>query len=147
MIKTCILLILCAFTLGQETQRYLALTTHPTHGDYLTDGKGMSLYMFDLDQPFKSNCTGDCLRTWPAYTIEDTGIFIREGIKEDLIGMISREDGLKQLTYNQMPLYFYSLDRRAGDIRGHGIYSFGANWWLVNTTGMPVRTRDNNTSN
>ena len=34
-------------------------------GKFLTDAKGMTLYIFKKDSPGKSACAGPCVESWP----------------------------------------------------------------------------------
>jgi predicted lipoprotein with Yx(FWY)xxD motif len=141
MIKTVLLLVLCTFTLcirQENLDRGLKISTHPRLGEYLTDNDGRSLYMFDLDSDFTSNCFDDCATTWPSYLIE-SGVTIYGNIREKLLGRFNRGDNHFQLTFNKMPLYFYSLDTMPGDIMGHGLMSFGGRWYLMSPNGTPIR--------
>ena len=76
-------------------------------GDIVTDGAGMSLYLFTQDSPGTSVCTGDCLEAWPALEGEPSA---GEGIDESLLGTIEREDGSTQATYADWPLYYFAQD-------------------------------------
>jgi hypothetical protein len=49
------------------------------------------------------------------------------GIEGEL-GIIERADGLRQVTYNGMPLYFFAQDAAPGDTNGQGR---GENWFVV----------------
>ena len=42
----------------------VALAEHPTLGNILVDGAGLTLYLFDNDTPGVSNCSGGCLNNW-----------------------------------------------------------------------------------
>lgn len=96
----------------------------PTKGDYLTDFQGMTLYYFTQDKPGVSNCTGKCATIWPIYT---SGATAQSEFPAN-ISVITRADGSKQFTYKQMPLYYYYLDKKAGDSLGEGV---GKVWYLV----------------
>ena len=91
-------------------------------GTILVDGAtGMTLYNFtkDTKDSGKSVCTGDCLVTWPALTVEagETPT-AGDGITGTL-GTITREDdGTTQVTYNGLPLYFFKNDHAPGDLNG-----------------------------
>jgi predicted lipoprotein with Yx(FWY)xxD motif len=88
-------------------------------GSYLTDAKGMTLYVFKKDSPGKSACAGDCVAKWPLYYREHaapTG-----ELKASDFATITREDGQKQTTYRGMPLYYFAGDKAAGDINGQGV--------------------------
>ncbi len=141
MIKAILLLVLCTFTLcvkQENLDKGLKVSTHPTLGDYLTDKEGMSLYMLDLDTEYISNCYDDCVKTWPPYDI-NTGVTVYGDIKDTLLGRFQRGDGFNQLTFNKMPLYFYSKDTLAGDVSGHGMMDFGGRWYLMSPNGTPIR--------
>jgi predicted lipoprotein with Yx(FWY)xxD motif len=43
-------------------------------GSYLTDAKGMALYVFKKDTPGKSVCAGECVAKWPLYYQEKVGV-------------------------------------------------------------------------
>jgi predicted lipoprotein with Yx(FWY)xxD motif len=46
--------------------------------------------------------------------------------KASLVGLTTRRDGTKQVTYNGLPLYYYVADRKAGQATGNHLKdSFG----------------------
>jgi predicted lipoprotein with Yx(FWY)xxD motif len=97
-------------------------------GSYLADEKGMTLYLFKNDSPGKSACdaANGCLEKWPvfhAFKIEPAA-----GIDAAGIGVITRDDGLKQTTYKGLPLYYFFKDKAAGDTWGQGVNSV---WYIV----------------
>ncbi|MFP2768526.1 hypothetical protein [Oceanisphaera sp. KMM 10153] len=83
-------------------------------GEILTNTVGMSLYVFDKDQPGISNCNGSCADNWPplAATGDDTA--------DDDYGIVTRADGSLQWSYKGQPLYLWKEDKQAGDISGDG---------------------------
>jgi predicted lipoprotein with Yx(FWY)xxD motif len=99
-----------------------------TLGNILTDGAGMTLYVFKHDTPGVSNCTGTCAQNWPVLSIPaDTMPTAGTGITGQL-GVIPRSDGTYQVTYNDMPLYRFIGDKQPGDTNGQGLLN-GA--WTV----------------
>jgi predicted lipoprotein with Yx(FWY)xxD motif len=89
-------------------------------GDMLTGANGMTLYTFANDEAGVSNCTGDCATNWPPLTIgEGDRVAASAGIEGEW-GVIEREDGSRQVTYNGMPLYFFAEDEAPGDTNGQG---------------------------
>jgi predicted lipoprotein with Yx(FWY)xxD motif len=95
-------------------------------GSYLTDAKGMSLYVFKKDTPGKSACAGDCVTKWPLYYREKVGV--SGGVKESDFATITREDGQKQTTYKGLPLYYFAGDKAAKDTNGQGVKEV---WYLA----------------
>jgi len=102
-------------------------------GTYLTDGHGMSLYMFASDTPSKSSCTGQCLSYWPPLTEKATAA---GGAKASMLGTVT--NGTKQVTYGGHPLYTYAGDKSPGETNGQGSNNFGAMWWLLAPSGQPI---------
>ena len=100
------------------------------HGTLLVaTSNQMTLYMFDKDVAGSgtSNCTGGCLATWPALTIAAGDTPTGEAGVTGTLGTIVRTDtGATQVTYDGLPLYFFSNDKAPGDT--NGIYT---NWRAV----------------
>jgi predicted lipoprotein with Yx(FWY)xxD motif len=96
-------------------------------GKFLTDAKGMTLYIFRKDSPGKSVCAGPCVVKWPLYFREK--VAVPEGVTAGDFGTITREDGKKQTTYKGWPLYYYEGDKAPGDVSGQGL---GTVWFVAN---------------
>lgn len=97
--------------------------TSQNFGTILTDAKGMTLYTYDEDKPNQSNCTdAECLGEWPPL-VASGQLTLAAGIP-GTIGSITRPDGSKQVTYNQMPLYYFVGDQKPGDVTGDGVDEF-----------------------
>ena len=96
-------------------------------GSYLTDAKGMTLYVFKKDSPGKSACAGDCVAKWPLYYREKVGV--SGTLQAADFGTITREDGQKQTTYKGMPLYYFAADKVGMDTNGQGVKDV----WFVAT--------------
>ena len=117
-----------------ETDVDLALADSPL-GEHLVDGEGLTLYLFDNDEPGVSNCTGDCLTSWPPLIADDEPTW-GDGVDGDLVGTIEREDdGSTQVTYDGMPLYFWAGDAAPGDVNGQGVNDV---WWVVAPDGSAI---------
>ena len=83
----------------------ISVGTDGTHGQFLVDSKGVTLYIFSDDVSGDSECTGGYSSIWPAAYIP-TPTFL--GISSTDFGEIMRNDGTKQTTYRGFPLYYYS---------------------------------------
>ena len=84
-------------------------------GGMLTDAKGMTLYTWDNDKEAnKSSCEGNCLNNWP--------VLKAEAADKDMGDwkVITRSDGSKQWAYKGKPLYYFVMDKAAGDKAGDG---------------------------
>jgi len=102
----------------------------PKLGQILVDSRGMTLYTFGADQPKVSNCVqSDCVAFWPIFTASAQPA-AAAGIPGKL-GLITRSDGKMQVTYNDMPLYYFALDKQPGDVKGDAIDEFGGVWHAV----------------
>jgi predicted lipoprotein with Yx(FWY)xxD motif len=90
---------------------------------------GMTVYTFssDVAGSGKSACSGGCLTKWPALTVAAGAAPTAGSGVTGALGTITRtDDGTLQVTYNGLPLYFFSGDHAAGDTNG----SY-PNWNLV----------------
>jgi len=84
-------------------------------GQILTNGDGMSLYIFDKDTPAVSNCYDDCAVKWPPVEASNSAR------PQGAYGIVLRTDGSRQWTHNGMPLYTWFKDGAPGDITGDGV--------------------------
>jgi predicted lipoprotein with Yx(FWY)xxD motif len=60
------------------------------------------------------------------------------GVKQSLLGRLTRPNGKMQVTYNGHPLYRYSGDTKAGQTSGQGI---DGKWYAVKANGNHAATR------
>ena len=86
----------------------------------LTGQNGMTLYVLTSDTPDTSTCTASCATNWPPLTVPSGTTATSPVGAMDSFGTITRPDGTTQVTYNHMPLYYYSGDSAAGDTNGEG---------------------------
>lgn len=96
-------------------------------GKILTDGNGMTLYMFTKDSKDTTNCYDKCEVAWPPLLMLDKPT-LGDGLDASLLGTTTRKDGTMQVTYNGMPLYYYAKDLKAGDVTGQNV---GKVWFVV----------------
>ncbi|MFC3703860.1 hypothetical protein ACFOOL_03715 [Devosia honganensis] len=88
----------------------------------LTDANGMTLYIFDNDEPGVSNCYDDCAVKWPPLFAD------AEAEPEGDFTVVERTDGTAMWAYKGMPLYYWYEDAAPGDITGDGV---GGVWHLA----------------
>ncbi|MHC1781846.1 MAG: hypothetical protein AB9891_03600 [Anaerolineaceae bacterium] len=113
----------------------LFIAVEPAYGHFLVESNGMTLYAFTGDEEGKSNCDAECLRTWiPLVSADRTAGDM--DVQTTLIGSAPLTDGSTVVTYNDMPLYLYAVDRVPGDINGQG---FDGAWFIVTPGGTLIR--------
>jgi len=104
-------------------------------GQVLTDDKGRTLYAFTPDKDGKSTCYDTCAQTWPPLLAQGSPVG-GGGVTASLLGTTTRDGGGMQATYKNWPLYYYSADQQAGDVKGQGV---GGNWFVVGADGSLVK--------
>jgi predicted lipoprotein with Yx(FWY)xxD motif len=106
-------------------------------GSILVNSKGHTLYLFKKDTNGKSSCSASCAKFWPPLLSRGKPT-AGSGVKASLLGRTRRSNGSLQVTYNKHPLYAYSLDTKAGQTKGEGVFAFGAKWYAVSAKGTAV---------
>ncbi len=111
-------------TLQQASETIYVTKTNPEKGAYMTDLRGVTLYMFDEDVQGASNCNDSCSIKWPPYLVEEP---IPSQLPENMT-VITRTDGTKQYAWKGMPLYYSANDTQEGDLTGDRI---GGVWHII----------------
>jgi predicted lipoprotein with Yx(FWY)xxD motif len=131
-----LIILLLAVLQGTTTANEFSvdISSNADIGTYLVDKDGFTLYYFANDAPGNSmsSCYGDCANTWPPFYTEI--ITSPSSIKASDLTTITREDGKLQNAYQGWPLYRYSGDTVAGDIRGHGTNDV---WFVASLASFP----------
>lgn len=120
------LLVLLAATAARADRHTVKVASKQDVGSYLTDAKGMTLYIFKKDSPGKSACADACVARWPIYHREE--VAPSGGPKAGDFGTITREDGQEQTTYKGLPLYYFAGDEAPSDTKGQGV---GGVWFVA----------------
>jgi predicted lipoprotein with Yx(FWY)xxD motif len=119
---------MATMTPGEAASLTLGSRTSPDLGTYLTGQSGMTLYIFTVDAPDVSNCSGGCATNWPPLTVAPGTTISGPSGATGTFGTITRADGSIQVTYDHMPLYYFAGDSVAGDTNGQGV---GGNWFVA----------------
>jgi len=107
-------------------------------GQYLVDGVGRSLYVFDKDLA-ASACSDECARRWPALVAPDgVDAPVAPPVQAGSVGRVTRPDGALQVTYFKRPLYLYIGDSAPGQRTGHDLTDEFGHWSLVAPDGQPL---------
>jgi predicted lipoprotein with Yx(FWY)xxD motif len=116
------------------------LKTSP-YGKVLVSANGHTLYLFKHDKTTKSTCSGKCAVNWPPLLTKVAKPTAGSGVDAALIGTTRRADGKLQVTYHGHPLYWFLLDKKAGQMNGEGVNFFGGAWYVVNAKGAAVTSK------
>jgi predicted lipoprotein with Yx(FWY)xxD motif len=112
----------------------LNVVDDPKLGKILVGDNNMTLYMFAKDDANTSNCSANCLKSWPPL-LTKTSAKAGDGVDPALIGKATLADGTNIVTYNKMPLYYFAKDAKAGDTTGQDVNGV---WYTVSPDGKPV---------
>ncbi len=112
-------------------------TAHGSAGSYLVGAGNRAIYLWMADGKNMSHCSGACASIWPPVT-SHAGPHAGAGVQAGMLGTITGAGGVKQVTYDGHPLYYYAGDSHAGSTTGQGSNGFGAKWWLVSTSGRAI---------
>lgn len=124
-------------------------TATKTFGTVLVGTNGHTVYRYTPDKKGgASTCTGTCLKYWAKLTVKTgTKPTASGGATGSMLGTIKAGNGVAQVTYGGYPLYYFSGDKKPGQINGQGSFK---TWYLVNTHGSlvksPVKTTSTSTS-
>ena len=100
----------------------------------LTNSQGMVLYWFAPDTATKSNCTTQCLKYWPLVQGPATA---GPGVHGTLT--VITTNGVKQVVYDNHPLYTYVGDTSPGMDKGNGLNASGGLWWAMTASGAKLK--------
>jgi predicted lipoprotein with Yx(FWY)xxD motif len=110
------------------------IATNKTLGNYLVDGRGNALYWFAKDSRDTSACTGNCIKAWPAFTVDS--FVVPSALKASDFSTITRTDGASQATYKGYPLYYWVKDKQRGDVTGQNVNKV---WFVVDPEKFPPK--------
>ena len=111
-----------------QAQMGPAMTAETTLGTVLAGPNGMTLYIFDRDEPGVSNCYEQCAINWPPFFVGDD-----EAMADADWTIVERTDGTRMWAYMGQPLYYWINDAAAGDVTGDGV---GDVWHVIVVGGM-----------
>jgi predicted lipoprotein with Yx(FWY)xxD motif len=88
---------------------------------------------------------GSCAINWPPLTTKSAPV-AAGAVTMSQLGTVARSDGVKQVTYDGHPLYYFVGDTNNGSLTGQGSNDFGAKWWLVAPSGTAITKTAGSTS-
>jgi predicted lipoprotein with Yx(FWY)xxD motif len=109
-------------------------TVSTSLGRVVSTPSGHVMFRFMNDPSDSSTCDASCQAVWPP-VMSTKAATAGPGIAAKHLGLAKTG----QVTYYHHPLYFYVGDPKAGKTKGDGVVAFGAHWFVVSTTGKPVK--------
>jgi predicted lipoprotein with Yx(FWY)xxD motif len=106
-------------------------------GKTLVDANGRTLYLFAGDRANVSRLSGAGVSVWPRF-IATGAVKASSGAQAAKIGTITSPSGIRQVTYNGHPLYYYVGDSAPNSTRGQGLNQFGALWYVLGAAGNAI---------
>ena len=119
------------------TAATVKVTADPKLGQFLVDGAGRTLYLFEQDKGTSSTCYQQCAQYWPPL-LTNGAPQAGSGADSMLLGTSKRTDGTVEVTYGGHPLYYVITDHNPGDTTGQGVNNFGALWEAISPDGTPI---------
>lgn len=104
-------------------------------GNIVVDAAGRTMYLFLSDTKGRSTCYGGCARVWPPALIRGRPTAGRDIIARKLSVVARRGTRLRQLVYNNHPLYRVDADQKPGDTEGQGVFN---SWFAVGSNGKQI---------
>ena len=128
-----------AATTAQSTTKSapsLTIATYktPEDGTLISGASNRTLYVLTADEKSTSahaklsTCYGGCAVVWPP-VLASGAPAVAGKANASLLGLTTRRDGTKQVTYNGLPLYYYAADTKAGQATGNHLKD-GFGLWL-----------------
>lgn len=128
-----------ATTAAQSTTKStpsLTIATYktPEDGTLISGDSNRTLYVLTADEKSTSahaklsTCYAGCAAVWPPVLTSGTPAVAGKA-NASLLGLTTRRDGTKQVTYNGLPLYYYAADTKAGQATGNHLKD-GFGLWI-----------------
>jgi predicted lipoprotein with Yx(FWY)xxD motif len=108
----------------------ISIAQNKTWGPTLTLKNGDTIYRLTKDSKNTSVCTGKCATIWvPVLLASGQKSAVGDGVGK--LGSFTRANGTQQVTYEGIPLYTFTGDKKAGQVKGNVKDTWGQ-WWSIN---------------
>ena len=122
---------------GARQQATVKLVKTSDYGKVLATSSGLTLYHYTDESRGKVDCKGACAKLWPPLLVKaGAKPSVGPGLAASKLGTIKRPEGGIQVTYNGLGLYRYAPDKKAGDVKGQGLFKA---WYVIAPTGKIVK--------
>jgi predicted lipoprotein with Yx(FWY)xxD motif len=111
-------------------------------GNVYTDAQGRSLYTPAQEATGKIMCTGSCTSIWIPLAAPASGSPTKASAVKGTVSVITRPDGIRQVTLDGAPLYRFFQDAAPGEVNGNGLKDDfgGVNFTWQLEAGTPVQS-------
>jgi predicted lipoprotein with Yx(FWY)xxD motif len=105
-------------TAGASSGKHVTVSVMTIGNNKVLVANGKALYV--IKTPAVA-CGSGCLKIWPALTLPAgvSSATAGNGVQSAKLGTTAGPKGLKQVTYNGQPVYFFSLDNVRGKAKGN----------------------------
>lgn len=110
-------------------QAQLVTSTVEGLGTVLADAEGHTLYRYAKDTA-RPACVDACAQMWPPLLSDSPAL--AAGVDAQLVGLVTRADGRKQVTVGGRPVYRYAKDTGSGIALGQNV---SADWAAITPAG------------
>jgi predicted lipoprotein with Yx(FWY)xxD motif len=132
---------------GDVAAATVSVSTVDGVGEVLVDADGAALYAADQEADGAVACTGTCVAAWEPLTV--SGHPVARDELDGHLGVVTRPDGTRQVTFDGRPLYRFAEDP-TGTVTGNGLAdSFGGQdltWHVATPTGISTSSENSSPS-
>jgi predicted lipoprotein with Yx(FWY)xxD motif len=118
-------------------------------GNVLVDAKGAALYASNEEAGGMVLCTDACAAIWDPLTVNGSAPTAADGLGGKL-GVVTRPDGTRQVTFADRLLYRFVEDPEAGSVTGNGFADTFAGrsfiWHVVTPSGVSTSSANSTSS-
>jgi predicted lipoprotein with Yx(FWY)xxD motif len=133
---------------GSNPARTVSVASVDGVGKVLVDAEGAALYAANEETGGMVLCTDGCTAIWDPLTVNGNAPTAEDGLGGKL-GIVTRPDGARQVTFGGRLLYRFTEDPAAGTVTGNGFADTFAGQsftWHVVTPGGVSTSSENSTS-
>jgi predicted lipoprotein with Yx(FWY)xxD motif len=120
-------------------------------GKVVVDAHGQTVYILTSAAKKNVACTdaSGCTAVWPDLPLPDgtSAATAGSGLDASLLSTMTLSDGETYPTYNGYLLYEYAGDSGPGEANGQGVQSFGGTWYVLDASGMPIKSTNSGGGN
>jgi predicted lipoprotein with Yx(FWY)xxD motif len=134
---------------GSSPARTVSVANVDGVGNVLVDSKGAALYASNQEAGGMVLCTDACAASWDPLTVSGNAPTAGDGIGGKL-GVVTRPDGTRQVTFDDRLLYRFVEDPAAGTVTGNGFADTFAGqpftWHVVTPSGVSTSSANSTSS-